>query len=468
MTTDLSTPTTTPPLPAPALLRMGLQGEVYLPTDPGWDDARAAWNLAVDQRPHAVVVAAGADDVAATIGYAAHHGLRVAPQGTGHNAAPLGDLAGTVLLKTSGMRGVRIDPERRVARVEAGVVWGEVTAAAAEHGLAALAGSAADVGVVGYCTGGGISWLARKHGLACNSVLALDVVTADGSRRRIDADCDPDLFWALRGGGGSFAVVTAVEIALLPITHVHAGAMFWPVERAGEVLHAYRRWTRDLPDEVTSCGRLLQLPPLPDLPEPLRGRAFVLVEAVVLGDQGQADALLAPLRELGPEIDTSEMIPVQQLSALHMDPPGPVPGSGDGGLLAELPAEAVDALVAVAGAGSGSPLLSVELRHLGGALAVAPPGAGATATLEAEFAWFAVGMTPDRVTQDKVARHLELLSDQLAPWDAGRAYLNFVERSSSPSRFHGADVLGRLAQVKRTYDPHDVVRANHPVAPDAG
>jgi hypothetical protein len=446
-----------------AELRATVRGGVFYPGSAGWNDARAAWNLAVDQRPHAVVIPHDTADVAATVRYAAKTGLRVAPQGTGHNAAPLGDLTDTILLRTSAMRDVTIDPRARTARIQAGVVWAEVTAAAAEHGLAALAGSSPDVGVVGYCVGGGLSWLARRHGLACNSVEAFEVVTADGTALRVDADRHPDLFWALRGGGGSFAVVTALELRLLPIHEVHAGAMFWPIERAGEVLHAYRRWADGVPREVTSCGRILQLPPLPELPGPLRGRAFVVIETVALADVDTAAGLLAPLRALGPEIDTHALVPVETLAALHMDPPGPVPGSGDGTLLADLPADAVDALVAVAGAASGSPLLSVEVRHLGGAVGVAPRGAGAAASLDAGYALFAVGITPDAAAHAKVAAHVDAVLTALRPWDAGRAYLNFAERPATPSRFHAAETVARLAAVKATYDPEDRIRANHPV-----
>ncbi len=196
---------------------------ILMPGDPGWDDARRAWNLAVDQLPAAIALPESAHDVAVAIRFARDHGLRVAAQGTGHNARPLGSLDDTVLVKTTRMRQVTIDPVARIARAEAGAVWHEVIEAAAEHGLAALAGSSPDVGVVGYTIGGGISWLGRSYGLAANNVEAIEVVTADGRLVRADACTEPDLFWALRGGGGSFGVVTAIELRLFPITEVYAG-----------------------------------------------------------------------------------------------------------------------------------------------------------------------------------------------------------------------------------------------------
>ena len=185
-------------------LRSVLEGDVVVPGDPTFDEARQAWNLTVDQRPAAVVLPVTAADVAAVVTFAREHDLRVAPQGTGHGASAMGDLSDTILVRMSSMRGVEIDPEARVARAEAGVIWIEVVEAAAEHGLAALAGSSPDVGVVGYTLGGGLSWLARKHGIGANQVTAIEVVTADGSFVRTDAENEPDLFWALRGGGGSF------------------------------------------------------------------------------------------------------------------------------------------------------------------------------------------------------------------------------------------------------------------------
>src|SRR3954453_8105710 len=308
-------------------VRARLSGELVLPGDPNWDEARQAWNLAVDQRPAAVALPESAGDVIAAVELARDAGLRVAPQGTGHNAGAIDSLADTILMKTSRMRGVEVDPIAQVARVEAGATWGEVTAAVSEHGLAALAGSSHDVGMVGYTLGGGLSFLARKHGLAANSGVAIELVTADGEFRRVDADSDPDLFWALRGGGGSFGAVTAIEFRLYPYAHVSAGMLVFPWERSSEVLHAWRELVPTLPDEMTTVGRILQVPPLPEIPEPFRGRQLAVVEAISLGDEADGAELLRPLLDLGPEISTLATIPAAGLQMLHMDPPEPAPGA---------------------------------------------------------------------------------------------------------------------------------------------
>ncbi|WP_425560285.1 FAD-binding oxidoreductase, partial [Kineococcus glutinatus] len=255
-------------------------------------------------------------------------------------------------------------------------------------GLAALAGFAPGVGVVGYTLGGGLGWLARSHGLAAASVTAADVVTADGVLRRVGPGSDPDLLWALRGGGGSFGIVTALEFRLYPITTVHAGALAWPAAEARRVLRAWRAWTAALPASVTSVARVLHLPPLPELPPALRGRSLVVVEAAMQEDAAEADRLLAGLRALAPEQDSFADVPVADLGALHLDPVDPTPTAGHGVLLADLPVEAVDAFADALTGPGGTALASAELRHLGGALAPERAEGGAVAALDAPYALF--------------------------------------------------------------------------------
>ena len=228
-----------------AALRVAIAGSVVLPGEDGWDAARQAWNLAVDQRPALVALPEGAPDVQALVDFARTRGLRIAMQGTGHNAAPMGPLEDTVLIKTERMRGVEIDERNCVARVEAGALWIDVTAPASEAGLAPLAGSSPDVGVVGYTLGGGLSWLGRKYGLAANRLLSAELVTADGRLVVASRHENPDLFWALRGGGGNYGAVVAIEFELIPMRQVHAGMMLFPWERAREVLQAWREWTAE-------------------------------------------------------------------------------------------------------------------------------------------------------------------------------------------------------------------------------
>ncbi len=433
------------------------------PADPGWDEARRAWNLALDQRPEMVALPASADQVAAAVRHARDAGLRVAVQATGHGGGPRGPLDGTMLINTSRMRDVSVDGPGRSARAEAGALWMDVVPAAAEHGLAALHGSAPDVGVVGYTLGGGVSWLGRRHGLAANSVTALELVTPAGELVRADAETEPDLFWALRGGGGSFGVVTAIEFGLYPVESVNAGWLIWPWDEAREVLTRWAEWTGTAPDEVTSVGRLLQVPPLPELPDAVRGRQLVVVEAAILADEAEAGRLLAPLRELEPEIDTFAQMPPEGLETLHMDPPEPVPYVGNGSLTDDLPPEAVDALVAVAGPGSGSPLLSVEVRHVGGALGRVPDGAGALGRLDGDFLLFAIGMLMPPATAEALHAGVAGVVGAMAPWGRERSFLSFTEIATDTRGMFEPEAHRRLCEIRGRVDPDGLLVANHPI-----
>jgi FAD/FMN-containing dehydrogenase len=398
-----------------------------------------------------------AHEVAAVVGFARDNGLRVAPQATGHNAGPLGSLHDTVLLKTSGMHTVTIDAERRIARAEAGVLWEDVVDAAAPHGLVALHGSSPDVGVVGYSLGGGMGWLARKHGLQTNSVTAIELVTADGELVRTDREHDPELFWALRGGGGNFGVVTAIEFTLYPLSEIYAGFMMWDWSQAERVLTAWSAWAVDAPDHVTTSFRIMQMPPLPEIPEIVRGRQLVMIDGAVLGDP----AVLAPLRALEPELDTFAMVPAPSIVRLHQDPEQPMPYVSDTALVEELPRAAVQALLELAGPDSDSPLAVVELRQTGGALGRATPGHGAVPKLAGRFVLFALGPAFDAGMGAAMLAHAGRVKDALAPWSADGYYLNFAEDAADTSASYGAFTHHRLQAVKRRVDPGNVIRANH-------
>ena len=447
-------------------LRRRVRGEVIEPGQPGWDAATLAFNLAFTQEPTAVAVPEDERDVAEIVRFAAANGLQVAPQRTGHNAEPLGAMDDVILLRTDELRGVEIDVERRVARVRAGSKWEDVVPRASELGLAALHGSTPDVSVAGYSLGGGVGWYARKHGLSTNSVLAIELVTADGKLRRVDHENEPELFWALRGGGGNFGVVTALEVQLYAIPEVYAGVLFFPWERSSEVLHAWLDWTRTVPEEITSVGRILQFPPLDELPEHLRGGKFAVVEAVFIGTEADGAELLAPLRALGPAMDTFAMVPPVGIAELHMDPPEPVPYTGEGMMLGELDAVAIDRFVRAAGPGSDSPLVSAEIRHLGGAIGRTGEGHGALAAMDSAYLTFALGMVFDDETYAANRQQLEMVRHALMPYDTGRQYLNFTEEETDPATFYRADAYRRLRAMKTAVDPGGVFRANHPIAAD--
>jgi FAD/FMN-containing dehydrogenase len=447
-------------------LAEALTGPVALPGDPGWDHARSAFNLLLDQHPAAVAFPADAEDVAAAVGYARQAGLRVAPQATAHNQGPLGGLESTLLLNVRALQEVRVDPGAQRVRVGAGVKWDRVAPRLSAHGLAGLHGSSPDVGIAGYSLGGGMGWLARKYGLQANAVTALELVTADGTLVRADAEHHSDLFWALRGGGGNFGVVTAIEFAVHPVDDLYAGAMFFPFERASEVLHAWTALLPTLPDELMSWASLMHFPPIADVPAFARGRSFAVVMAAFLGSEAEGRALLRPLRDLGPGRDTFATVPPVVLGDLAMDPLDPVPFHLAHQLLDRLPAETIDELMAKVGPGSGrgQTVTILQFRHMGGALAREAPGAGARATLPGEIGMVALGAVFDEPSDVAVRNALADIEATLLPHRAGE-YPNFVEVPADASSFFEPAVWERLRDVKSLYDPHDVFKGNHHIPP---
>ena len=250
----------------------------------------------------------------------------MAGQGTGHGAVTIGSLEEAILIKTERMRGIEVG--NGTARVEAGVWAGEIGGAAHEKGKCSLPGTSPNVGVTGYALGGGLSWFGRKYGWACNHVTAIELVTADGEPRTVDADSDPELFWALRGGGGGYAIVTALHVDLVPVAEAYAGGLLFPPEVTEDGLRRYRDWTAEAPEKVGSMVRMLNLPPIPDIPEEIRGKKWLAITACCLGTREEGDKVIAPLREIGkPAMDSFDPIPATALTRIAMDPEPPCPAS---------------------------------------------------------------------------------------------------------------------------------------------
>jgi FAD/FMN-containing dehydrogenase len=444
-----------------------IDGRVAVPGDPDWDQARLAWNLAADQRPSAVAFVENAEDVARTVRFAAEHDLKVAAQGTGHGAVALGPLDETILVKTERMRGIEVDPDAQTARVEAGVLVLELSQAAQAHGLSSLPGSSPDVGVTGFTLGGGLSWLGRRYGFACNRVRAIELVGADGEPRTIDSENEPDLFWALRGGGGDYAIVTALHLNLVPISDIYAGALLYPAALGAEGVRVYRDWAASVSDDVTSVVRFIRPPDLPDVPEPLRGTPLLTIDGAFIGGQADGEAALAPLRAgLGePMMDTFGQIPAEGLCRIHMDPEQPVPGLGHHAVIRELPDAAIDAFAALADPET-SPLLLTELRQLGGALGRPDENGGALSHLDAAFVMLGIGLPMTPELGQAIEGHLDSFDAAMAPWGADGGYFNFAERPCDADAILPAETCARLAAIKRQWDPDGRIVANHIVSLD--
>ncbi|WP_235950412.1 FAD-binding oxidoreductase [Phycicoccus flavus] len=315
-------------------------------------------------------------------------------------------------------------------------------------------------GAVGYLLGGGLSFYGRTHGLGVSCLRAVELVLPDGTLRRVDA-ADEDLFWAVRGAGGSLGVVVAVEIDLLPYPDVVAGMLLWDRERAPEVLRAWRDWTRTVPESVTTSLRVMGFPPVPELPPFLSGRDVVVLDGALLEDDETAAGLLAPLRALEPEVDTVGRIPSAALLEVHMDPPAPVPFVGDHAMLHDLDDAALDAFLAQVGPGTRAGLMFAELRHLGGAFSRPIGASGARGALDGEYGMLAVAITPDAAAEEAGRSAAAALVRAMAPWSTGGLAPTFTEGRVEPSRFHDDDVLARLRVVRDRLDPGGLVVAAH-------
>jgi len=447
---------------------LAIAGRVATPTDPDWDQARMGWNLVADQQPTAVAFVESGEDVAAVIRFAAANGLRVSGQGTGHGAVALGSLEGAILIKTERMRGVGVDAEARTARVEPGVLSVELAEAAQAQGLSSLPGSSPDVGVTGFHLGGGLSWFGRQYGFACNRLRAIELVTADGEARSVDAENEPDLFWALRGGGGDYAIVTALHIDLVPVTDAYAGALLFPAEVGAGAVRLYRDWAAGVGEKVTSVVRFLTPPDVPDVPEPLRNTPLLTIDGAFIGSREEGEAAFAPLLEIGePMMNTFDQVPPAALCRIHMDPEQPVPGLGHHTVLRELPDEAIDVFVSLAGVDSGTPLLLTELRHMGGAMARPDENGGALSHLDAEWAMLGIGMPMTPELGQAINGQLDRLQEELSPWAADGGYFNFAERACDADAILPPEVCARLAEAKRKWDPEGRIVGSHAVSLDA-
>ena len=446
---------------------LAIAGRIATAADADWDQARLGWNLVADPQPSAVAFVESGDDIAAVVRFAAANGLRVSGQSTGHGAAALGSLEDTILIKTERMRGAEVDAGAGTARVEAGVLSVELAEAAQAQGLSSLPGSSPDVGVTGFHLGGGLSWFGRQYGFACNRVRAIELITADGEARTVNADNEPDLFWALRGGGGDYAIVVALHIELVPVEDAYAGAFLWPAEVGADAIRIYRDWAAGVGDNVTSVVRFLTPPDAPDVPKPLRNTPLLTIDGACIGSREEGEAAFAPLLEIGePMMSTFDQVPPAALCRIHMDPEQPVPGLGHHTVLRELPDEAIDVFVSLAGPDSGTPLLLTELRQMGGALGRPDANGGALSHLDAGWALLGIGMPMTPELGQAINDRLDQLKQDLSSWGADGGYFNFAERPCDADEILSPEICSRLAEVKRKWDPDSRIIANHAVSLD--
>ncbi len=449
-------------------LKSSIQGDVFLPTSPAYDEARLAWNRKVEQHPALIVDAQCADDVVRAVTFANEQEMELAVQATGHGNVRPAD--GCLLILTRKMTAVEIDAATQTASVEAGVKWGAVLAAAQGHGLAPLLGSSPTVGAVGYTLGGGLGWLGRKYGLSLDNVVAFDVVTMDGQLRRASTSEHSDLFWGLRGGGGSLGIVTSMTIRLFPVSEVYAGNLFYPVSMARSVFQHYRQWIETAPDELTSSVLVMNYPPVPQLPDFLRGQSFVLVRGCYSGDIAEGERLLAHWRSWqAPLVDDFKTIPFSAAATISADPVDPMPAFNTGAWLHALTDEAIDAIVDYAtGRGNPSPLIFAEVRHAGGAIRRQAADGSVYGNRDAELLLSLVGVVPTTEAQAQLVHYTDELKSALRPALTGGVYMNFLEGEESRQRIRDGLRPGgyeQLARLKGRYDPDNRLRYGFNVTP---
>jgi FAD/FMN-containing dehydrogenase len=430
--------TTTASAPVGELLR-SFRGPLHLPGDETYDAQRAALNPAFDSRPAVVAEAMSPTDIQTAVSIARSHRLPFAVQATGHGTFVPAD--GGVLVKTSRMAQVLVDPDRRIARVGPGARWSDVIAAAAPFGLAPLSGSAPSVGVAGFTLGGGVGWLGRKYGFAADSLLRVDIVTADGRHLTTSAGLHPDLFWALRGGSGNFGVVTAMEFRLHPVAEAYGGAAYFPIDRAAETLAYYRDWATTWPEELTTTAVLMQRSPKQELDGPV-----LAIRAFYVGSPADGERALRRLRRVAGDPVVDDFRPMTYPDAATIG--GTAPRQFE--MYDALPDPLIDTVVDAVG-GDDPTIAAVEVRHWGGAMAKAGPGTGPVGHRDIPFS-----MTIDG-SADAVG--------PLAAYATGGSFLNWLHDTSRTADAYTPANWARLREIKRAYDPDNVFHRHHNIPP---
>lgn len=435
-----------------------IAGVVLEPGDPGFDEEAAGFNAALRNTPDLVVGVASSDDVVEAVRYASDHGLAVRVQSTGHGAhVPVTD---GVLLTTRRMDGLSIDPQTRVATVQAGVRWSAVVAAAAPHGLAPITGSAASVGAVGYLLGGGLGPLARSHGFSSDQLLGATVVTADGSVVDASPTGDADLYWALRGGKGGFGVVTEVRIALAEIPELYAGSLTFDGADAETVLRGWIDWTATDPQKVTTSLALMRFPDAEFLPPPVRGRFLALLRVAYPGSAVDGARLAAPLRALAPvEMDALGPMALGDVARIHDDPEGPLPSWGWGTLLGPLDQDFATTLSGIFHPTAPVPFLGIELRHLGGATATDVAGGSAVGGREAAYAIHVLGAPDPSLFAEVLPAAAVGVAEALRAWISPQGNIHWMPHVPDAAAFASAwpeQTRTRLFGVRQRVDPNGV------------
>jgi FAD/FMN-containing dehydrogenase len=445
-------------------LRNAFRGRVVVPGDADYEEIRMPYRVQIDPKPAIVAEAESTLDVITGIRVAREYGLRIGMENTGHGC--LEALDGGLLLKTSKLNGVTIDPERRVARLGPGAIWYNVIEVAAEYGLAPVSAVMPWVAAGGYTLGGGLGWLSRKYGFGAQQLVRATVVSANGEVMTADEHENPDLLWALRGGSGNFGIVTELEVRLYPLTRVYGGIINYAIENAADMVAFYGEWAREEPEDLATGLTILEFGDRPQIPEPVRGKRVLRLRACYNGTAEQAERYLASLKASGgtPLMGEFEEMSWADLRLVTNPYPPPTrPGGGHIDLFRELPRAVVDPVIEASGE-LGNPIRVVEIRNWGGALnrnteigAVGLPGTQFSIVAEVPYT------TPDQ--QEAIEAADDRLAERLRPYTTGGTFLNFSYRPSETKNAFLPEKYQRLTELKSKYDPDNFFRLNHNIPP---
>ncbi|HEY7968051.1 MAG TPA: FAD-binding oxidoreductase [Solirubrobacteraceae bacterium] len=446
-------------------LRAAIRGEVVAPGDAAYDEARAVWNGMIDRRPALVARCAETADVVAAVNFARDQGLVVAVRGGAHNVAGNATCDDGLVIDLSPMKRVVVDGDARTARAGGGLTWGDFDRATQAAGLATTGGLVSTTGIAGFTLGGGVGWLMRRHGLACDNMIGAEVVCADG--RVIEASGDPELLWGLRGGGGNFGVVTEFEFALHPVSTVLGGLVAWPLERARDVLRFWRSWTASPPEELCTLAAILYGPPEPFIPPELHGAPIIAIACFHTDPEGSAQADVAPLRELEPPVDVLSPMPYTVVQSLFdaSAPPG-LRSYWRSSYMNEISDEAIDVLLGHAGS-LPFPMGAVHIHQLGGEMARVGETDTAYGNRSASFLTNFLGVWPDPAQDSDNIAWVRAISDAMAPHGTGARYVNFLaeEGEAGVRSSYDADTFARLQKLKARYDPENFFHLNQNIPP---
>jgi FAD/FMN-containing dehydrogenase len=445
-----------------------LRGQLIRPGDSAYEEARQVWNAMIDKHPALIARCADTQDVVASVQFAHAHDLLVAVRGGGHNVAGNATCEGGMVIDLSHMKRISIDPERRIARAQPGLTWGEFDAAAQAQGLALTGGIQSTTGIAGFTLGGGYGYLARKHGLTCDNLRSAEVVTADGRVLRASKTENADLFWGLRGGGGNFGIVTEFELRLYPLGPVYGGMLVHHAARAGEVMRFYREFIQDVPDELFTILVFATAPAVPNLPAVVHGQPVMNILVCYSGDPEEGERIMQPLRHFGPP--AADLLGIKPYDAVQTlldaaNPPGRL-NYWKAEFLTDYSDEVIETILRH-NARRDSPFSKILLTHMGGAVARVPHDETAYVHRAAPYLMNINAMWTNPSESDVQIAWARELWSAMQPHSAGGVYVNFLsnEGEARVKAAYDGPTYERLVALKNTYDPTNFFRLNQNIKP---